>query len=79
MKAGIGIGRVDWFILIASKVGITIVFPVKQSSRLIGLSLSNNFLRRLDFFRNGLMISARCVLSLFRLIQNTELSINIPS
>jgi len=29
-KAGIVVGGVDWSILIASRVGITIVFPVEQ-------------------------------------------------
>ena len=29
-KAGIVFGGVDWFILIATRVGITIAFPVEQ-------------------------------------------------
>jgi hypothetical protein len=30
LKAGIVVGRVNWSILIAGKVGITIVFPLEQ-------------------------------------------------
>ena len=57
------------------------MFPALPLQPIFISSVSNpyNFLRRLDFFMNGLMISARYVLSLLRLIKNTELSISIPS
>ncbi len=32
LKAGMVVGRVNWSILIADKVGITIVLPVEQSA-----------------------------------------------
>ncbi len=80
------VGGVNWLILIdAGKVvGMTIVFPSLKLQP-IGpkgnkfLASPDNFLKRLDFFRNGLMILARLELSVFSFIQNTELSISIPS
>ncbi len=32
LKAGMVVGRVNWLILIAGRVGITIVLPVEQSA-----------------------------------------------